>query len=229
MHPSVSEAGRLLCAGTYLDSAYRDRVIEELYVHEERIVAPSYGFDAARVLAHALRARRTELGWAAAVLGAWFAGSLLTSGALAMLLFPFLLLSLADWLGNRGGAAFRFLSLLVRVYGWWTLLVVLLSITGTLLALLDDDTLGPAFTLGPLLFGQALGAPSRASPWCGCRPSSPPWSPSSDSSAGTSRGPSRATSARAGTPTRPPTPPRRTPAYGSPGSAGASAPSSTRR
>ncbi|MGW0898132.1 hypothetical protein ACWD0G_14230 [Streptomyces goshikiensis] len=163
VHPSVSEAGRLLCAGTYLNAVYRDRVIEELYVHEERIVAPSYGFDASRVLAHALRARRTEQGWAAAVLGAWFAGSLLTSGALALLLFPFLLLSLADWLRDRGGAVFRVLSLLVRIYGWWSLLVVLLSIVGTMLALLDDDSLG-SVSLGPLLFGQALGAPVAAVP-----------------------------------------------------------------
>ncbi|MEU9005412.1 hypothetical protein, partial [Streptomyces sp. NPDC048551] len=92
VHPAVSEAGRLLCAGTYLDAAYRDRVIDELFVHEERIAAPSYGFDASRVLAHALRARRVELAWAAGVLGAWFAGSLLTGGLLALLLFPFLML-----------------------------------------------------------------------------------------------------------------------------------------
>lgn len=58
--PVATEAGRLLCAGTYLDPAYRDRVIEELYVHEERFPPPSYGFDASRVLAHALRALRTR-------------------------------------------------------------------------------------------------------------------------------------------------------------------------
>ncbi|MPY46883.1 hypothetical protein FNH04_45435, partial [Streptomyces phyllanthi] len=62
--PGASEATRLMCAGTYLDAAYRDAVIEELYVREERIAAPSLGHDAARVLAHALRARRIELGWA---------------------------------------------------------------------------------------------------------------------------------------------------------------------
>jgi hypothetical protein len=62
--PYASEATRLLCAGAYLDPGYRDRVIDELYLDEQRVVAPSLGFDAARVLAHALRARRQELLWA---------------------------------------------------------------------------------------------------------------------------------------------------------------------
>ncbi|MGE7390187.1 hypothetical protein ACQKM2_32380 [Streptomyces sp. NPDC004126] len=128
VHPSASEAGRLLCAGTYLDAAYRDRVIEELYVHEERIAAPSYGFDAARVLAHALRARRVELGWAAGVVGAWFVGSLLTGWQLALLLVPFLLLSLADWLRARRNRRVRFLGEILRVYTWVWLLFVVLAI-----------------------------------------------------------------------------------------------------
>ncbi|MFI5861553.1 hypothetical protein [Streptomyces sp. NPDC051546] len=126
VHPSLSEAGRFLCAGTYLDAAYRDRVIDELYVHEERIVAPSYGYDASRVLAHALRARRAELGWAAGVLGAWFVGSLLTGGVLAALIVPFLLLSLADWLRARNVPVLRFLSVILRIYVWWALVIVLL-------------------------------------------------------------------------------------------------------
>ncbi|MET9957535.1 hypothetical protein ABZ128_00305 [Streptomyces sp. NPDC006326] len=121
VHPSLSEAGRFLCAGTYLDAAYRDRVIDELYVHEERIAAPSYGFDATRVLAHALRARRVELAWAGGIIGAWFVGSLLTSGLLTLLLAPFLLLSLANWLRRRQSLLLRFLSVLVRIYGWLTL------------------------------------------------------------------------------------------------------------
>ncbi|MET9857213.1 hypothetical protein ABZY57_30305 [Streptomyces sp. NPDC006450] len=125
VHPSLSEAGRFLCAGTYLDAGYRDRVIDELYVHEERIVAPSYGYDASRVLAHALRARRAELGWAAGVLGAWFVGSLLTGGALAVFVLPFLLLSLADWLRARNVPVLRFLSVVLRIYVWWLLLAVL--------------------------------------------------------------------------------------------------------
>ncbi|MFH7596576.1 hypothetical protein WDV06_15955 [Streptomyces racemochromogenes] len=131
VHPSISEAGRLLCAGTYLDGSYRDRVIDELYVHEERIAAPSYGFDATRVLAHALRARRVELAWAAGIIGAWFVGSLLTSGALALLLVPFLLLSLANWLRRRGNPFLRFLAFVLRVYVWLT---VLLGLLGLLLA-----------------------------------------------------------------------------------------------
>lgn len=86
--PHASEATRLLCAGTYLDSGYRDRVIDELHLNEQRIVAPSLGFDAARVLAHALRARRQELLWAGAILGLWVVGSVLSGGLLALFLVP---------------------------------------------------------------------------------------------------------------------------------------------
>ncbi|MET8244823.1 hypothetical protein ABZV31_10615 [Streptomyces sp. NPDC005202] len=89
----ASEASRLLCAGTYLDPAFRERVIDELYLNEQRIVAPSLGFDVARVLAHALRARRIEVGWAAAIVGLWVVGLPLTGGVLATYLLPSLLLA----------------------------------------------------------------------------------------------------------------------------------------
>ncbi|MFF8259829.1 hypothetical protein [Streptomyces virginiae] len=160
--PAVSEAGRFLCAGAYLDAGYRDRVIEELYVHEERIVAPSYGFDASRVLAHALRARRAELGWAVGILGAWFAGSLLTGGALVVVLFPFLLLSLAGWLRARSGLLPRLLALVVRIYAWWNLAVIVVLVLGIWLALLGafgDEDEGPV-GLGALLFSQGIGGPA---------------------------------------------------------------------
>ncbi|MBC7272333.1 MAG: hypothetical protein H5T76_27110 [Streptomyces sp.] len=117
--PHASEATRLLCAGAYLDSGYRDRVIDELYLDEQRVVAPSLGFDAARVLAHALRARRQEQLWAAAVLGLWIVGMPLSGWLLAGVIWPSLLLALAPWL--RGRAAEpplyrRFAAFTVR---WW--------------------------------------------------------------------------------------------------------------
>ncbi|WP_369391621.1 hypothetical protein AB5J72_31420 [Streptomyces sp. CG1] len=55
---ATSNATRLLCAGTYLDPVYRATVIRELLTHRFRVVAPSYGYDAVPVLAHALAARR---------------------------------------------------------------------------------------------------------------------------------------------------------------------------
>ncbi|GAA2575074.1 MULTISPECIES: hypothetical protein [Streptomyces] len=85
---ATSNATRLLCAGTYLDPVYRKAVIRELLTHRYRVVAPSYGYDAAPVLAHALAAhnlRRNQLIalWtgavvvalllAAGVLGGWTA------------------------------------------------------------------------------------------------------------------------------------------------------------
>lgn len=100
--PHASEATRLLCAGVYVDPEYRDRVIDELYLHEQRIVAPSLGFDAARVLAHALHARRQELLWSAGVIGLWTVGVPVTGGLLTGLLLAGLLLGLAPWV--RGGA-----------------------------------------------------------------------------------------------------------------------------
>lgn len=44
---------RRMCAGTYLDSAFRNRLLREVYNDRNRRVAPSYGFDAALVLRHA--------------------------------------------------------------------------------------------------------------------------------------------------------------------------------
>ncbi|WP_407704573.1 hypothetical protein [Streptomyces spongiae] len=92
--PHASEASRLLCAGAYLDPVYRDRVIEELDLNEQRLVAPSLGFDAARVLAHALRARRLELAWAGAIVGLWVVGLLVTDFLLAGYLVPSVLLAM---------------------------------------------------------------------------------------------------------------------------------------
>ncbi|MFE2551544.1 hypothetical protein ACFXGI_23780 [Streptomyces sp. NPDC059355] len=115
--PTATEAGRLLCAGTYLDPAYRDRVIEELYVHEERFPAPSYGFDASRVLAHALRALRTEVAWSAGIVAAWALGLLLTRAFFLFLLVPALLLSGAGHLKKRRertGRGVRFFEWIMR-------------------------------------------------------------------------------------------------------------------
>jgi hypothetical protein len=53
-----TKATRLLSAGTYLDPGYRGTVIQELLTNRFRVVAPSYGYDAVSVLAHALAARR---------------------------------------------------------------------------------------------------------------------------------------------------------------------------
>ncbi|MEV5544810.1 hypothetical protein AB0L35_01550 [Streptomyces sp. NPDC052309] len=91
--PHASEASRLLCTGVYLDREYRDRVIDELYLREQRVVAPSLGFDAARVLAHALRARRIELAWSAGILGLLAIGAAATRGWLLLLVIPGLLLT----------------------------------------------------------------------------------------------------------------------------------------
>ncbi|MFE6688676.1 hypothetical protein ACFVFQ_19670 [Streptomyces sp. NPDC057743] len=125
--PGASEATRLLCAGTYLDDAYRDAVIDELYVHEERFAAPSLGIDAARVLAHALRARRLELGWAAAVLGVWVLAALLSQGLAMAYVIPVALTGLGRFVRRAPVPAWLALGLsfLFRWYGRLTLLMLL--------------------------------------------------------------------------------------------------------
>ncbi|MFF7230612.1 hypothetical protein [Streptomyces sioyaensis] len=130
--PGASEATRLLCAGTYLDDTFRDAVIDELYVHEERFAAPSLGIDAARVLAHALRARRLELGWAAAILGVWIVAVPLSFGLAALYLLPVVLMALGravrrapvpQWLARSLAAGLRWYGRLALALLWLSLLV----------------------------------------------------------------------------------------------------------
>ncbi|MEU9378597.1 hypothetical protein AB0D94_33255 [Streptomyces sp. NPDC048255] len=141
VEPSLSEAGRLLCAGTYLDASYRDRVIEELYVHEERFVAPSYGFDATRVLAHALRARRAEVAWASAVVAVWGLGLLLTQALLVYLILPAALLGWAARIrrgrGDRPVRGGRIFARLLSGYGY---VLLIAAAWGLLNGVLDGRT-----------------------------------------------------------------------------------------
>lgn len=99
--PGASEATRLLCAGTYLDKSFRDTVIDELYVHDERTTAPSLGFDAARVLAHALRAWRLEFGWAFAIVLLWAVAMPLTGNLVLLFLWPCIQLALVPLVRGR--------------------------------------------------------------------------------------------------------------------------------
>lgn len=133
--PGASEATRLLCAGTYMDDAFRDAVIDELYVHEERFAAPSLGIDAARVLAHALRARRLQLGWAAGILLLWIVALPLTSGLAALYLFPIILMALGRVVRRAPipQMAARSLSFVLRWYGRLTLALFVLSLLVTAL------------------------------------------------------------------------------------------------
>lgn len=54
---AASKATRLLCAGVYLDGQFADAVVTELVTNRHRTVAPSYGYDAIPVVAHALAVR----------------------------------------------------------------------------------------------------------------------------------------------------------------------------
>ncbi|MER6681028.1 hypothetical protein [Streptomyces olivaceoviridis] len=81
---ATSNATRLLCAGTYLDPVYRAGVIRELLTHRYRVVAPSYGYDAVPVLAHALAARRLQrIRLAVFAAGAALTFVLMVTGALS--------------------------------------------------------------------------------------------------------------------------------------------------
>lgn len=89
---SGSESTRLLCAGAYLDDSFRDTVIDELYVREDRCAAPSLGVDVSRVLAHALRARRLEGAWAVTMTALWVVVYVFSAGLGGLLLLGCLLL-----------------------------------------------------------------------------------------------------------------------------------------
>ncbi|RZB17605.1 hypothetical protein StrepF001_17295 [Streptomyces sp. F001] len=146
--PHASEATRLLCAGAYLNPEYRDRVIEELFLNEQRLVAPSLGFDVARVLAHALRARRQELLWSAAVLGLWVVGMPLSGWLLAGLVWPSLLLALAPWIRGRAARPplYRlFAAFLVRWWGRFTAAFWLFAVGGIAFGAGSDDDSGSAY------------------------------------------------------------------------------------
>jgi hypothetical protein len=141
--PHASEATRLLCAGTYLDSGYRDQVIEELHLNEQRIVAPSLGFDAARVLAHALRARRQELMWAGAILGLWVIGAALTRGLMAVFLFPIAYIAVASWIRGRDAYPPLYRRVPAFLLRWWgrVLFAALLLFTAAVaFGVLDADS-----------------------------------------------------------------------------------------
>ncbi|MEV0255923.1 hypothetical protein AB0H82_16875 [Streptomyces sp. NPDC050732] len=131
--PSASEATRLLCAASYVDIGFRDAVIDELYVHEERIAAPSSGIDATRVLAHALRARRVECGWAFVILLLWIVALPLTRGLVLFYLPPFAMLVLAGWIRGivkRSSLLWRVVAWQLRWSGRGSLVFVLLLLLG---------------------------------------------------------------------------------------------------
>ncbi|MFJ9634063.1 hypothetical protein ACIRU8_40895 [Streptomyces sp. NPDC101175] len=79
-----TKATRLLSAGTYLDPGYRRDVIRELLHRRFRVVAPSYGYDAVSVLAHALAARRLRRIQRGVVAGSAVALLLLAIGPLSV-------------------------------------------------------------------------------------------------------------------------------------------------
>ncbi|MFB7594079.1 hypothetical protein [Streptomyces sp. NPDC056160] len=132
--PHASEATRLLCAGTYLDAGYRHRVIDELHLNGQRFVAPSLGLDAARVLAHALRARRQEIQWAGAVLGLWLVGAALTQGLLAAFLAPSLYLAIGRWIRGRAPQAPLYRVVPAFFLRWWGRITFTLLLVFTVLA-----------------------------------------------------------------------------------------------
>ncbi|WP_258527527.1 hypothetical protein [Streptomyces sp. NBRC 110611] len=113
-----------------MDAGFRDAVVDELYVHEERFAAPSLGIDAARVLAHALRSRRLELGWAAAILFVWIVALPLSSGLAALYVFPVALMGLARFVRRAPIPQWlaRGVSFLLRWYGRITLFLFVLAL-----------------------------------------------------------------------------------------------------
>ncbi|MCF3964257.1 hypothetical protein [Streptomyces fuscigenes] len=128
----------------YLDAGYRDEVLDELHLHEERFPAPSAGFDAARVLLHAVRARRFEVGWACVLVVLWFAAALVEPGAGVFLWWGTVWMALAPWIRGRAAhphPARLVLGFLARWFGRLTFLSALTVLVGGLFGAGGD---GPA-------------------------------------------------------------------------------------
>lgn len=98
---AASEATRLMCAGTYVDPAYRKQVIKELIGDPNQDVAQAVGYDNVVVLGYALaarRLRRIHLGFR--LIGLLVALDVFTSD-------PLLGLFLGFWLLWASGVALR--------------------------------------------------------------------------------------------------------------------------
>ncbi|MFE9373534.1 hypothetical protein ACFYM2_27710 [Streptomyces sp. NPDC006711] len=169
VHPSLSEATRLMAAGTYLDAEYRDAVIDELYVHEERIVAPSLGFDAARVLAHALRARTLELAWALGILALWLLSVVLTHFVMLVLfVVPSLILGLARLIRGTARVAPWYRTVPAFLARWWARAVLAFFAVAVVISLFggydSSDGYVPGYEGSPGSYGGAFGHSSGAVP-----------------------------------------------------------------
>ncbi|WP_420035199.1 hypothetical protein ACN2WE_25010 [Streptomyces sp. cg28] len=160
--PYASEATRLLCAGTYLDQDYRDRVVEQLHLHEQRIAAPSLGFDAARVLAHALRARRLEVAWAGAVLGLWVVGLPLTGYWILAFLLPSALLALGVWVRGPEQRPPVYRRAAAWYLRWWGRILLTLLLVATVTMATGDGDDYESFSYG-LRSGLRDGLPDALS------------------------------------------------------------------
>lgn len=141
--PAASEATRLLCVGVHHDRAFREAVLDELSVHEERFTAPSVGIDAGRVLSHAARARRNEAGWAGGILAVWVAGVALTGPLLLIAMVWSLVLGMARWVRGRAeqpSLPRRAISFFLRWNVWIALAYLFLRVLTAVSSGTEEET-----------------------------------------------------------------------------------------
>ncbi|GGQ85479.1 hypothetical protein [Couchioplanes azureus] len=79
-------ATRHLCAGAYLDDAFRNECLRQVYYQPRRVVAPSFGFDAVPVLSHCLRARNAAMVRDSAILGTVLVAAIASPASLLLVL-----------------------------------------------------------------------------------------------------------------------------------------------
>ncbi|MFB4277625.1 hypothetical protein ACBJ59_20205 [Nonomuraea sp. MTCD27] len=142
--PRMSNVTRYLCAAAYLDSGFRDRVLDELLTDPYRAVPPSYGgFDVMPVIHHCRRSRamllvRDCLIAAILVLGLVLAP--LSTIAWVFALVPFALLTMRRV--RRGPLFVRLLIWLWAAYAVFVLLFLVLL--AQVVATVNDLTDGQA-------------------------------------------------------------------------------------
>ncbi|GII65573.1 hypothetical protein Skr01_56580 [Sphaerisporangium krabiense] len=146
VRPPMGNTTRYLCAGAYLDTGFRNRVLEETLRDEFRAIPPSYGdFDVAPVIHHCRRAR-TMLAVRDLLITLVFVVGLFTQFVTTLgwlfVLTPYALLTL-DRI-RRGPLVVRLLLWAWAIYSGFTIVI-------TALVALFVSVLGPL--VGLLLFG----------------------------------------------------------------------------
>ncbi|MFI6797736.1 hypothetical protein [Streptosporangium canum] len=104
--PRKEEATRHLCAGVYLDPAFRSVVLRQVHNDTAHMVAPSYGFDLVPVVRHAWKSWSLEMGQHVCVLAVFVVGFVFNPSAVVAVASALGLWPLSRLLARSAAAVF---------------------------------------------------------------------------------------------------------------------------